>query len=336
MATTPLFDVALIDLNDGDEADLFLLLSSVEELKTRDGKPYLKITLRDATREVSFPIWSDTPWYADFHDHWSAGEFFKVRGTFRETDYGPQIDIRKIRPIEEADKADGFDPSMCLPSSRFNAEEMFTELTDIAREQIADEPMQQLVLDLLEENRDEFMTCPAATRNHHAFASGLLEHVLSVVRTCVYLADKYSDYYPDMSPPLNRSAMFAGAILHDIGKLREYDVSPQGAEYSASGHLIGHILQGRDMLLEAARDRDLDPELLLRVEHVIVSHQRLPEWGSPKTPMTPEAMLVHYADDMDAKYHMMVAVLREETGDAQVTSRKNRLYQNVYRGQQES
>ena len=86
------------------------------------------------------------------------------------------------------------------------------------------------------------------------------------------------------------------------------------------------------MVREAAAGRAIDPELLLRLEHVIVSHQRLPEWGSPKPPMTPEALIVHYADDLDAKYQMMVAILREDTNPGPVTSKKNALYQKVYRG----
>ena len=102
--------------------------------------------------------------------------------------------------------------------------------------------------------------------------------------------------------------------------------------FDAAGNLIGHILQGRDVVREAAAGRAIDPELLLRLEHVIVSHQRLPEWGSPKPPMTPEALIVHYADDLDAKYHMMVAILRDDAGSGPLTSRKNVLGQKVYRG----
>jgi 3'-5' exoribonuclease len=135
-----------------------------------------------------------------------------------------------------------------------------------------------------------------------------------------------------VEPRLNKGLVVAGGIFHDIGKLREIEEHPHGAEYTASGNLIGHILQGRDIVREAAAGRSLDPELLLRLEHIIVSHQRLPEWGSPKPPMTPEALLVHYADDMDAKYHMMWAILRADSGDGPVTSKKNALYQKVFKG----
>ena len=178
---------------------------------------------------------------------------------------------------------------------------------------------------------------PAARRNHHAYVGGLLEHTLSVTRTCVYLADKYAEYYPEMKPPLDKDLVVAGGILHDIGKLREMEQRPEGATHTAEGSLIGHILIGRDMVREAAAAMQGEPTLtgdtLLRLEHVIIAHQGRPEWGSPKPPMTPEALLVHFADDLDAKYAMMVAVLREDTTPGPVTSKKNILMQHVYRGE---
>ena len=109
-------------------------------------------------------------------------------------------------------------------------------------------------------------------------------------------------------------------------------VGAAGADYTAEGCLIGHVLQGRDIVREAAAGRKIDPETLLRLEHVIVSHQRLPEWGAPKPPMTPEALIVHYADDLDAKLHMMVCALKDDTSDGPVTTKRNVLMQQVYRG----
>jgi len=101
-----------------------------------------------------------------------------------------------------------------------------------------------------------------------------------------------------------------GALLHDIGKLIELEYRPHGSRYTPAGRLIGHILLGRDLVREhAARIEDLNPETLLRLEHMIVSHQNLPEWGSPIAPHTPEALLVHYADDIDAKFYMMASTL---------------------------
>ena len=210
---------------------------------------------------------------------------------------------------------------------------MFAELAGLAEQRVEDPDLRRLVLDLLHNNREALLTLPGASRVHHAYVGGWLEHVLSVTRTAAFLADKYDDYYPDLQPRLNRGLVVAGAILHDIGKLRELEEQTLGAVYSPAGELIGHILQGRDMLREAAAGRAIDPETLLRLEHIIVSHQRLPEWGSPKPPMTPEALLVHYADDIDAKYNMVVNVFEEDATPGPMTSKKNVLGQKFFRGE---
>jgi len=324
--------VRLCDLADGEEGDMFVLMTVKEELATRDGKPYFKVGFRDAAREVAFPIWSDSPHADACRRDWTPGQFYKIRALYRETNYGPQLDLRRIREVVEMDVGDGFDPLMCLPQSRFSPEQMFADLLAIVDAQISDAAVGELVRDMLTANREAFCRFPAARRNHHAYAAGLLEHTLSVTRSTIFLADKYIEYYPGMQPPLDKSIAVAGAVLHDIGKLREYNVSPQGAEYSAAGHLVGHILQGRDMLREAAVGRNINPETLLRLEHIIVSHQRLPEWGSPKPPMTPEALIVHHADDLDAKLNMFATALATDTNPGPVTSNKNPLRQNVFRG----
>lgn len=338
MAKTPTMTVAVLaEMTDGQEADFYALLSAKDSQTTRDGKPYFRVSFRDAKREVNFPIWSDAPLAAACRDEWQAGEFYKLRAVYRETNFGPQLDIRRIRAVTEADAAEGFDSSMCLPKARRDAAEMFDELRTLAAETIQDEVLAGIVTSLLDDNRDVLLKMPAATHNHHAYAGGFLEHVLSVTQTCVYLAEKYAAACPELQPPLDGDLVVAGGVLHDIGKIRELALTPAGAEYSPAGALVGHILQGRDMLREAAAARGLagqplDEEKLLRLEHIIVAHQRLPEWGAPKPPMTPEALLVHYADDIDAKLQMMMAAIVSEPGDAPLTSSRNPLRQRLYRG----
>lgn len=243
------------------------------------------------------------------------------------------MDIRKIREVCDTDAADGFDPTICLRQSRYEPQRMFEEMLVIVRERITDTALRALVEKVLIDNRNDLLVIPAARHNHHAFVAGWLEHTLSVTRTVIYLADKYAEYYDELEPPLDKSMAVAGAILHDVGKLRELEQRPDGTVYTASGALIGHLLQGRDIVREAAVVCPLPPDTLLRLEHLIIAHQRLPEWGSPKPPMTPEALLVHYADDIDAKFHMMAEVLRNDTSEGPVTSKKNALMQQVYRGQ---
>lgn len=322
----------LCEMTEGQEAEFFALLAEKQELTTRDGKPYYRVTFRDSRREVGFPIWSDSALAGPCRSEWTPGQFYKLRAVLKQSSYGPQLEIKKIRLVADGDRQDGFDPHMCQPASRFDPVEMFAELINIVESRIENSPLRQLVADILEQNREQLLVWPAAKKNHHAFISGYLEHVLNVTRTSCQLAEKYGELYSDLEPPINKDVIVAGAVLHDIGKLRELTTTPAGAEYTAAGCLIGHVLQGRDIVREAAVGREIDPELLLRLEHVIVSHQRLPEWGAPKPPMTPEALIVHYADDLDAKMAMLVGTLKEDTTDGLVTTKRNAMAQQFYRG----
>jgi 3'-5' exoribonuclease len=242
--------ITLAEANDGQEADWFLLLSRKEELKTREGKPYWRVTFRDAHRELNMPLWQDSPWADVCRDEWQVGNFYKIRGIFRDSQFGPQIEIRKWRVTHEDDKAEGFDPLMLLPRSQYDVTTMFTELVALAQQHIVDASLAALVMDILTRYRELICDLPAAVHHHHAFRGGFLEHILSVTRNAVFLADKYSLAYPVELPPTSRDLVIAGALLHDIGKLWELRTTSTGAEYSPVGELIGHALLGRDLIRE--------------------------------------------------------------------------------------
>lgn len=323
----------LSELEAGRWGDCFAVLVTKDRATTRDGKPYFRVGFRDAVRSVTAMIWSDTPHFADCEQAWEPGKFYKLRCRYQETQFGPQIDLDRIREVTDADAADGFDPADYAPASRFNADEMFDELREIVSTQIDEGPLQQLVSGILDDYAEEIKTYPAASRNHHAYRAGYLEHVLSVTRTAVYLADKYIAYYNEMQPPLSKSLVVAGAVLHDIGKMVELEPRLQGGVYTTEGRLIGHILLGRDLVRDKAQEvPDLDAETRLRLEHIIVAHQNLPEWGSPIAPHTPEALLVHFADDIDAKFHMMAVALETEPTGEDFTGRDNPLRRSIFRG----
>jgi 3'-5' exoribonuclease len=332
MSTKAPSPATLRDLTDGQEADLFLLLTQKEELVTKNGKPYYRVAFRDATREVSFPVWSDSPWAEDCRRQWNPGTAYKLRAIYRESQYGPQLEIKKIRPTAPADERDGFDPAALVPRSRRDPDSMFRELADLVQTEIGNQALADLVVDILESNRDGLLRLPAAVHHHHAYEGGFLEHVLSVVHNARLLADKYTRQYADMQPPLSRDVVLAGAVLHDIGKLVELEVRDTGTVYSPAGEMIGHVVLGRDLVREAASRHAVDRDTLLRLEHIVVSHQRLPEWGSPKPPMTPEAMIVHFADDLDARMQMIYAALADESGDEPLTTKKNPLKHKLFRG----
>ncbi len=323
---------ALSELVSDEENDTFALLSSKEELTTRDGKPYWMVTFRDAQVEFTFPIWCDSPWAAACREQWAVGTFYKLRVVRRETRYGPQLEIHRIRETVDQDRADGFDPLMCLPQSRFPAEELFQRLEALVQKEIKSPSVLQLLVMILHTFRESILALPAARSHHHAYVGGWLEHTLSVTETCVFLADKYIQLYPDMKPPLDRDLVIAGAVLHDIGKLRELEFQITTTEYSPEGALLGHIVLGRDFVRDFAPKAGLDSEQQLRLEHLIIAHQRLAEWGSPRPPMTPEALIVHFADDLDAKFHMFWKALQHDSKEGPLTSDRNPLRQAIFRG----
>ncbi|NQV28000.1 MAG: HD domain-containing protein [Rhodopirellula sp.] len=326
----------LSEMNPKQSGDFFAVLASREESQTKDGKPYYRVAFRDSKRKVTAMIWSDHGCFPDCNENWQVGTFYKIRGRYTENSYGPQIEIERIRPVEDGDAEQGFSPDDFFETTRYDRDEMFEELLSLAREHITEEPLQRLVVELLTERADFVKTHAAASRNHHAFMGGYLEHTLSVTRTAVFLAEKYSAYYTEMKPPLSRSLVVAGAILHDIGKAEELVFKPEGWEYTPRGRLVGHIFIGRDIVLnKAATISDISPETVLRLEHIIISHQGLPEWGSPIPPSTPEALLVHYADDMDAKFHELAVQLETDSPPAtEFTDYRNPLRRRIFLGLQ--
>ncbi len=324
----------LSEMASGEVGDCFVLLSGKEVSKTRDGKPFYRVFFRDANREVTAMVWSDTAWFKQCDEEWTKGFFYKVRCRYSETQYGPQIEIDNIRDVVEEDHEQGFTPSDFYLSSRYDPDLLYSELIEIIKDQVKNPSVQALVIQILTDHEAQIKEMPAAKRNHHAFRGGYLEHVLSVTKNALLLAEKYRDDYQTMSPPLSVSLVVAGAVLHDIGKLIELNVVGPETTYSARGKLIGHILLGRDIVRESAcKIQDFPPEILLRLEHIIVSHQNLPEWGSPVAPHTPEALIVHYADDLDAKFQMMaMAVIDESDEETDFTSRSNPLRREIYLG----
>ncbi len=326
--------VKLSEMTPGQSADTFALLGSKEQARTRDDKPYYKVTFRDAKRSAVAMIWADHALFSECELNWKPGTFYKLRCRYQENSFGSQVDIDRLRPINDADRQQGFSQDDFFARTRFNREEMFAELLSIARTHITELPLQRLVVEMLTENAEQVMQHSAAAQNHHAFIGGYLEHTLSVVRTAVFLADKYAAYYTDMKPALSKSLIVAGAVLHDIGKLHELALKPDGWQFTAQGRLIGHILIGRDMMrAKAATIADLDPNTALHLEHIILSHQNLPEWGSPVAPHTPEALLVHFADDMDAKFHQMAVHYEARwPADAEFTTRNNVLKRSFFLG----
>ena len=323
--TTRSILVPLHEMQPNQTNDFFAVLAERSKRSTRTGQPYYRLRFRDKMRSFPcVPIWQNSPLFDACDQEWKPGQHFKVRAVLQPDErFGPQLELVNVRPVQSEDEGAGYQPEQLIETSSFDANTLYDELK-LHIASIEDEPLRQLVEGLIDEHREIILTHPAATKNHHAYRGGYLEHTVSVLRTDIYLADKYRTYYADLDPPLNKDLIIAGCVLHDIGKIHELSVEGDVSQYTVSGHLIGHIIMGRDMLREAAaKIEDLSPDLVLYLEHIVLSHQGMPEWGSPKEPMMPEALLVHFADDIDAKMNLFVGLIESSTEEGPFTSASN-------------
>jgi 3'-5' exoribonuclease len=305
-------------------ADTFAILSHKSSGQTRDGKPYLTCRFRDRRRELESRIWSDSPTFSELVTA-EVGSPYKLRAILRDHEkYGLQLDVQQIRPVVDTDTDDGFRLSELFDQSRLPANESFTAIQEIATKEIEDLPLRQLVLNLLDAHQSKLCQLPATVHHYYPFRGGWLEHTLSVVQICIWLVDRYRNYYAEMVPPLNRDVLIAGAILHEIGRLIELNVPDNPLETPSStvdGQLFGHHLLGRDMIrMMASQVPELDPERLRLLEHLVLSYLTRPEWGSPRLPQIPEALILHHADDLDAKMEMYIRCLTRDTSDGAFTA----------------
>jgi len=307
--------IKLSDLVDGQEAVCFAALFKKTRGMTKSNQPYLKCLFRDKRAVLEAPLWHDSRFFREA-DAWPEGVAFRLQVHARlDIRFGMQIDILAARPATEDDTREGFDFFDLVPTSKIPADELLKKLDQLIERYIEHPALKSLVRNILAEHATLFSRMPAAQNFHHSYTSGLLEHVWSMTRIAGFLADHYAKYYNELNPPLNRSLIVAATILHDIGKLRELEYNPFEARYTKEGCLIGHVLMGRDMVREAAQKIEGFPqELLLLLEHAILAHHGKREFGAPIPPLTLEALIISYIDELDAKVNMVA----RESIDSQV------------------
>jgi len=271
----------------------FFLCARKDVRSGRNGGEYLDIVLQDVSGEIRAKVFQDVDAVKQEFD---AGEFVKVQG--RSNLYQGRVElildrIRRVMP--DRDAADGFREEDCIPCAPRPIDEMWQELQDRLAG-VQDPGIRTLLTRIVDRHADRLKVWPAARQVHHAYRSGLLEHVLKIMDVATFLAGQYG---------ARRDLVIAGALLHDIGKLQElaYDVT---TDYSVEGNLIGHITLGTAMLHDALRDQpDFPRELAIEIEHLILSHHGALELGSPVKPMTIEALILAATDDLDAKLHQV-------------------------------
>jgi 3'-5' exoribonuclease len=318
--------VPLSQLKVGILVDTFGRLIEKYHLLARDGRGYFKLKFTDRKRNIEAIVWDDGSLFDELEKEYPLHTVCRLRGGLgSHPKYGEQFEIHDLRPADtEADKADGYNPADFFDRSRHDSTQLFEQLRTFAEAELRDPGLKQLVLFLFDEHRNVLQKLPASHGRYYPFAGGWLEHVWNVARRSAWLCDSYAADYPDYAPVPNRDLVVAGALLHEIGRVHElippeYD---EPAQKTVRGELLGHIALGRDMVRDAALTiENLNPELFQLLEHVLMTYLTLPEWGSPRLPAIPEVLILHHADDLDAKFEMYTRCLRRDTADGPFTNR---------------
>ena len=311
-------------LSHGDTVEETYLLADKQLRANRNGDLYLLTQLRDATGQVSGLMWNVSEQRAaDLH----AGGYAAVRGKAQLYNGQMQVIVNRIEPVDAVQ----VDPADFVVGSSEESGEHFERIQSVAAG-FANEDLRTLLACYFEDEdlRDKLLAAPAGIKLHHAYPGGLVEHL----RTIVELALKVGEVYPKVDTEL----LVTGAVLHDLSKVDEllYDAT---FGYSDEGQLIGHLVMGVELLArkieEAERrlNRPVNPETVLRVKHMIVSHHGPPEHGSPKPPMTPEAVALWLVDNLDAKLNEFTTLIESDPNtDSAWTPFNNHLQRKLYKG----
>jgi 3'-5' exoribonuclease len=264
----------------------------------KSGEPYLALTLGDRSGQLEAKMWDNVE---EVLNAFEQDDFLKIKGLVNKYKNRFQLTVHKLRKLGEAE----IEFSDYLPKTTKNVDELWQSLADFVAS-FHNPHLKALVQSFMSdpEIAAAYRNAPAAKTLHHAYIGGLLDHVVSLCRSCDLVARNY--------PQINRDLLLTGAFFHDIGKIHELAYN-RSFSYTTRGQLLGHMIIELEMLqAKIALIPDFPPELKTLVEHLIISHHGEYEFGSPKLPMFPEALLLHYMDDLDSKMEAMRAHFERE------------------------
>ncbi|MGX0847577.1 3'-5' exoribonuclease YhaM [Staphylococcus auricularis] len=291
-------------LNPGDSVDNFFLIHRATQGVTAQGKDYMTLYLQDKSGDIESKLWTVTK---EEMQILAPESIVHVKGDVINYRGRKQMKINKIRLATDEDQLrieDFVDGAPMTPDEIQEA--MSHYLLDIENANL-----QRITRHLLRKYQDRFYSYPAASSHHHNFASGLSYHVLTMLRIAKALCDIY--------PLLNRSLLYSGIILHDIGKVKELS-GPVATSYTVEGNLLGHISIASDEVAEAAKELNIEGEEVMLLRHMILAHHGKMEFGSPKMPHLKEAEILYFIDNIDAKMNMFEKAFKK-TEQGQFTER---------------
>lgn len=276
--------------NDMISNEVFIVLKKAIPV-SKNNKPYMNLILGDKTGQIDTRVWDHIEKYKGLFEQ---GDYIKVTGTVTSYQGSKQLIVKYLEAVKDDEMAiEDF-----LPTSDYDLEEMTNSLFEFINS--VENPFIQKLLKKIFTNSyilRGYQYSPAGKSIHHAYLSGLLEHSLSVASLC----DRILENYEHLEPPISRDLVIAGALMHDIGKIYELDFD-KGFRYTTEGQLIGHVVIGYQLLVDIANSIEGFPEKIrIHLGHLILSHQGKLEYGSPKTPTSLEAFVLHSADELDSK-----------------------------------
>jgi 3'-5' exoribonuclease len=286
------------ELKVGERATGFYLVrhKQLEPFRDRSKGLFLTLMLADRTGQILARVWEGAPELAETFDE---GAVVKVAGDVEDYLGRSQLIVQKLRPAEAGE----YDLADFLPATTRDVDAMLAEVQGYI-DRLQDPHLSALVRHFYDdpELRSRLAQAPAARRVHHAYLGGLLEHLSDVLKLCDAVVGLYPDLHADL--------LYAGALLHDVGKVREYAWRPE-VDYTDEGRLIGHIVLSAEMVSAAIAARpDFPEELGLRVRHMLVSQHGRYEWGSPRRPQTLEALALHHVENLSAQLNRFSGLLR--------------------------
>lgn len=305
------------ELHEGENIIEHYLCKSRQTMKSRNGKNYLSLKLQDKTGMVDAKVWDLNNDIQSFQEN----DFIKVDAFVTTFNNELQLNVKRIRRSREGE----YDPADFVPSTDKNIDEMYDQLMGYIKT-MKNPHLKKLLEEIFLRHpviSKEFKYHSAAKAMHHSFRGGLVEHTLSVTQLCDFLAPRYNY--------VNRDILVASAMLHDVGKVLELSDFPTN-DYTDDGQLLGHLILGSELIRDAAAKIDGFPKRLESLmKHCMLSHHGEYEYGSPKLPSTPEAFLLHCADNLDAKTKMIEEALAADSTQGHWAGYNRMLQRNLSR-----
>lgn len=287
-----------------DKFDGYLLIKKATQGTTTNGSAFLTLTLTDQSGDIDAKLWNTYPAQVSALP---AGTIVKITGIIGEYNNKPQFTVHKI---DVATDSDPISLAELIPSAPISQ----VELTDTIQETVAslqNPDLQQLVHAFVAKYDEDLFTYPAASGNHHAYRSGLAHHICGML--------EIGESMCKIHPTLNRDLLLSGIILHDIGKIHEYE-SVLKPSFTLEGAMLGHISIMMAEIGQMAKDLNIDSPVVMLLQHMVLSHHHKGEWGSPKAPIIQEAEVLHYIDMLDAKLNTLGKAL-SKTAPGEFTER---------------